>query len=288
MIGLRLENVSKRFTAPGGVTVNALDKLSLAVRPGEFVVVVGPNGSGKSTLLNLIAGAEHCDKGGIVAVLSDRNEDWTQVSKRQRSRYVSRIHQHPSIGSTEDLTVGEHIRLACLTGLPHPLLSAQRKQTKMVIEEMLQGTALAGKVDALVGELSYGQRQLLALEMAAARDAQIFLLDEPTASLDRGNVALCMERVFELGQRLRATLILVTHDMALAAEFGDRLIVLRNGRLHADIQGATKTGLTPEKVFQLCGFDEAVVAATSRKDLRTSCSSTGVIECHFRVSPRRP
>jgi putative ABC transport system ATP-binding protein len=255
VIGLRLKHVSKRFAAPDGGVITALEDLSLDITAGEFVVIVGPNASGKSTLLNLVAGRYQTDEGAIIAVFAGRERDWTRTSSQNRSRHIARIHQDPTAGTASDLTVVEHLRLAGLSRLPVPFVTAVPTRTRAAIRERLGATALSTKTDALVSELSHGQRQLLALEMAATRSAQILLLDEPTASLDRNNAAFCMRRAQELQMQLQATVLLVTHDMAVAAQFGDRLLVLRDGRLHADVGGAEKTRLRPEDVFRLCGFD---------------------------------
>jgi putative tryptophan/tyrosine transport system ATP-binding protein len=254
MIGLVFQNVSKRFAVPGGI-VGALENLDLEVVSGEFVVIVGPNGSGKSTLLNLVAGTEQPDAGALLATFPDRRRDWTHSSSRSRSRHIARIYQDPAAGTASQLTVTEHLRLAELTRMPNPLLTALSARSREMIGKRLGVTALSDKSDALVGELSHGQRQLLALEIAAIRSAKIMLLDEPTASLDRNNSAFCMRRVQELHLQLGATTLLVTHDMAIAAQFGDRLVVLRDGKLQADVRGAEKDALTPEDVFRLCGFD---------------------------------
>lgn len=260
MIGLRLKQISKRFVAPDGGAIIALEDLSVEIAPGQFVVVVGPNGSGKSTLLNLVAGQEHPDLGTVTANIEGRDRDWTHVSSRRRSRYVARIHQDPAAGTAGDLTVSEHLRLGELSRVPIPFLTAVPSRSRKTMGDRLS-SALSTKVDANVSELSHGQRQLLALEMAAARSAQILLLDEPTASLDRDNAAFCMRRTRELQTQLHTTILLVTHDMAIAAQFGDRLLVLRDGRLQADMAGVEKAALKPEDVFHLCRFDVPAVAS---------------------------
>lgn len=260
MIGFSVKQVSKRFEAPGGSEVVALESLSLEIDPGEFVVVVGPNGSGKSTLLNLIAGRERPDTGRIFAKLSGGERDWLRISPGKRSVYIARIHQDPSAGTAADLSVAEHLRLATLERLPAPFGAAISGRMRQAFAARLEPVGLASRLDVSAGDLSHGQRQLLGLEMAAMRRAQLLVLDEPTASLDRKNASFCMRRIQEFHEELRATVLLVTHDMADAAQFGQRLIVLKDGRLHADLSGPKKAALRPEDVFRLAGFDVAVPA----------------------------
>jgi putative ABC transport system ATP-binding protein len=251
------------------LVVTALKDLSLDIAAGEFVVIVGPNASGKSTLLELIAGCEHPDSGAIMAKVAGQEQDWTRDPMASRSRYIARIHQDPTVGTADDLTVIEHLRLAGLSRAPIPFVNSVPAGVRRAIGARLSTTVIAARSDALVSELSYGQRQLLALEMAATRSAKILLLDEPTASLDRANTAFCMRRVQEFHQKQRPTILLVTHDMAVAAHFGDRLIVFRDGRLRADLAGAQKAALRPADVFHLCGFD-ALIPAEAPSSLRTS------------------
>lgn len=250
MIALSLRGVSKSFAASSGV-IRALDGFSLDIPAGQFVVIVGPNGSGKSTLLNLIAGTEHLDSGTIRAVDKHGDFDWGALPATDRSRRLSRVHQDPKRGSASELSVGEHLRLAELSHAPNPFLVALTAQRKAALSEIIMGSALQGRIDAAAGDLSGGQRQLLALEMATARKTDLLLLDEPTASLDRGNSALCLDRIEALQRERSSTTVLVTHDLTAAARIGDRLIVLADGRVTADVAGPAKSILKPEDVFRL-------------------------------------
>lgn len=262
MIALRLDRIRKRFIAPDGGAISAIDDLSVDIAGGSFVVIVGPNASGKSTFLNLVAGRERPDIGTITAKLDGYEQDWTNTCATDRSQYIARVHQDPTAGTADDLTVIEHLRLVQLPRAATPFGAAVATEFHRSTKLRLGNTTLATKLGAMVSELSYGQRQLLALEMAAARSAKILLLDEPTASLDRANTAFCMRRVEELRNELRATVLLVTHDMAVAAQFGERLLVLRDGKLRSDLSGAEKAPLKAADIFHLCGFDAPALVKT--------------------------
>lgn len=251
MIGLTFSGVSKRFQAPIGEIV-ALAGLDLAIPAGQFAVIVGANGSGKSTLLNVAAGDDRPDSGTIKAVLAAEETEWSGLPANQRSQRVARVHQDPARGAAEELTVAEHLRLVRLGARPAVFAPALSRRDRADLADRLRGSAIEAKFDAAVAELSGGQRQLLALEMAVARRADLWLLDEPTAALDRHNAAFCLERTGALQRALGITVLLVTHDLNAASRLGDRLIVLQDGKLKADIDGAAKARLSPEDIFRLC------------------------------------
>lgn len=253
MIKLQLKGVSKHFAAPDGEVTVALDNISLAIAQGEFVIIVGPNGSGKSTLMKVLSGRERTSSGTITAVVDGKRHDWNHPNARMRKR-IGQIRQDPVAGTVDELTVAENLRFASLPRYPLPFRRALPAAWLRRAQETLSIASLATKTGAFASELSHGQRQLLALEMAAARSVQLLLLDEPTASLDRKNANFCMQRVEALRAQLAATVLLVTHDMVIASEYGDRLLILRDGKIVADLVGDEKRNLGPEDVFRLSGF----------------------------------
>jgi putative ABC transport system ATP-binding protein len=257
MIELELSNVSKKYPLQGGGETEVLKGVSATLAPGEFTVVVGPNGSGKTTLLNLLAGAIKADDGEVRARQDGRDLDWNGLPRHIRSRYVVRIHQDSTLGSVTDLDVEENMRLAALPGRALPWRRAISSRWRNRVTEVFVGTRLDRKARVAAGDLSLGQRQLLALEMVAVRSGRLFLLDEPTASLDRASAAICIARADKLVREMPATAVLVTHDLALAAVFGDRLLVLLDGTIAHDFSGAAKRALTAEDLFRLCQFDQA-------------------------------
>jgi len=256
MLALRIQNVSKRFVYPGGNSVEALRDVSVNIQPSEFVMIVGANGSGKSTFLNVIAGQMVPDSGAIYATVDKRERNWSTASARSRGRLVARVHQDPRAGSVDDLSVLENLRLSTFAGLPSPLLPSLFGTRKRQLQGIIAQTPLSDKGAALAGELSQGQRQLLALEMAAGRNVKLFLLDEHTASLDRANAAATMVRTEQLCSALGATTLMITHDLLIAKQYGNRLLVFQDGRIASDIQGSDKRALTVADIARLSGFAE--------------------------------
>jgi putative tryptophan/tyrosine transport system ATP-binding protein len=251
MTGVVLDSVSKRFRGPGG-TVTALNDVSLEVPSGQFVVLVGHNGSGKSTFLKLLAGRDEADTGKIVidpVAVDPAISDSSTVS--------TFVAQDPRRGTADDLTVAEHLELARLRRIPRPFGRAVRGGQQAEAARQPRARALQSRVQAEAETLSGGERQLLALEMAAATGTKLFLLDEPTASLDRSNANYCLAEIERMSAELGATIFLVTHDLFAAARMGDRLLVLVDGRISCDMSKESKGALTAEDILRLVDSGEA-------------------------------
>ena len=214
-----IEVVDVRKTFDRGV-VKALDGLSLTFAPGEFVAVTGPSGCGKSTLLHLLAALDTPDSGSICV----EGNDLTHL--RHADRY-----RREEIGIVFQL----HNLLPQLTALENveiPMLGTERRRRDQHERALmlLAATGLAGKERRRPPELSGGERQRVAIARALANEPHVLLADEPTGNLDSEAV----EQVLELLGRLRIdrpiTIVLVTHDPAVAAA-ADRLVHLRDGRI---------------------------------------------------------
>lgn len=239
-----LEQASKRFRGPGDESIDALRGIDVSFRGGEMVIVVGPNGAGKSTLLDLLDGTYPPDAGRV------------HFAGKAGCARARRLRQDPCAGTVGDMTLSENLALADLPAVPRFWKSATPRSRRRAFASDITLTALGSiRPNRRADELSYGQRQLLGLEMAGRQHVELLLLDEPTASLDRRNARTCLERAGELTQRLGLITLVVTHDMGLAAEFGTRLLVLREGRIVADLCGAQKAVLSATDIFSLCGFD---------------------------------
>jgi putative ABC transport system ATP-binding protein len=239
---LELTGVTKRFAQPGQTEVLALDDVTLRVQKGEFVMVVGHNGSGKSTLLNVVSGDLSPDAGSL---------RWSTTGGRPR---VARVRQAPGDGTFPDLSVLENFQIFNLRGVPSVLRTQPRAAVRSDATVCAQRHALAGRLDQRVSELSGGQRQLLALDLAMARAPDVLLLDEHTASLDRQNADRCMSATARLAEDTRTTVIMVTHNLSYALRYGDVLVVLRDGRLIQRLSGREKDRLSLPDLMRLCGF----------------------------------
>lgn len=239
---LSLEGVSVSYPAPGGSRVRVITDLDLRVGESEYVVVIGANGAGKSTLLNAIAGAVSTESGQIRIV----GETVGSMSLRRRSELVSRVFQDPSMGVCGDLTIGENLALGLMKGTRHSpwrrALTGHRQERAM---ELLRdyGSTLDARLSDAIASLSGGQRQLVALTVALARVPRLLLLDEHTSALDPEIGHIVMERTDRAIRDNQVTTIMVTHNMRQAARYGDRLLIMSQGRIVADISADEKAEL---------------------------------------------
>jgi putative ABC transport system ATP-binding protein len=254
-IRMRIRRLTKTFHGDGSGSVHALRDFALDIAPGEFIVIVGPNGSGKSTLLNLLAG-DYLPDGGEISLLGSHSPmDWLKMPRWQRAAYLARVHQDPRRGTVPGMTVWENLRLAASWQVcPSPFRFGATGHNRAWFCDRLAGLGLADKIDSRVGDLSHGQRQLLALELAMLRKPAFLLADEHAASLDQANAHKCLDATVRLGRELLTTVIMVTHNLMDALSHGDRLVVMREGRVAKDLAGEQKQKLALRDLLDLCGY----------------------------------
>jgi multiple sugar transport system ATP-binding protein len=212
-VGVRLDGVSKRFK--GGV--DAISDVTLDVEPGEFMALVGPSGCGKSTLLRIIAGLEEVS-GGRVQI---GDEDVTTSLPQERD--VAMVFQsyalYPRMSVRRNMGFGLRMRRVS---------KALRERRVQEVAEIL---ALEHLLDRRPGALSGGQRQRVAMGRAIVREPRVFLMDEPLSNLDAKLRVSMRAQLSLLHQRLGVTTVYVTHDQVEAMTLGQRVAVLRDGRL---------------------------------------------------------
>ena len=216
---IELRQLTRRLPS-GDRELTILDHVDLSVEPGEFIAVLGPSGSGKSTLLALMAGLDRPTSGEVridgVAIQS-MSEDELALLRRRKIGFVFQSFQ--LLGN---LTARENILLPIeLLGRPDPLARA---------DELLDAVGLADRGHHYPSQLSGGEQQRVALARAFAARPPILLADEPTGNLDGATGRKILQLLTELRRSDMTTLVLVTHDPAVAA-LADRLIHLRDGRV---------------------------------------------------------
>jgi multiple sugar transport system ATP-binding protein len=213
MANIELENVSKVFS--GGIV--AVDDVTLEIGDGEFVVFVGPSGCGKSTLLRMIAGLEEVSAGRI----SISGQDVTDLAPR--SRDIAMVFQ--SYALYPHMTVRQNI------GYSLKVRRAPKEEAKRRVEEVAALLGLEELLDRRPAHLSGGQRQRVAMGRAIVREPKAFLMDEPLSNLDAKLRVGMRASLAQLHRRLGTTTVYVTHDQTEAMTLGQRVAVIRDGRI---------------------------------------------------------
>ena len=207
----------------GETTVRALDGVSLTVPQGEFLALLGTSGSGKSTLLNLIAGLDHPSDGSLRIFDQDLGGMSRKDLSLHRRRNVGIIFQ--SFNLVPSMTAAENVALAMIfAGVPRPEREARASA-------LLESVGLKGRQHHRPKELSGGEQQRVAIARALSNNPQILLADEPTGNLDSRTSAEIMRLLQDLNVRDGRTVIMVTHDPALAASYAHRTITLLDGAI---------------------------------------------------------
>lgn len=246
---LQVKSVKKSFNIG---TVNekvALDNISLTLNEGDFITVIGGNGAGKSTLLNLIAGVHDLDSGQVII----DEVDVSLMKEHKRAHYVGRVFQDPMMGTASDMDIAENLSLANKRGLKRGfkfgISSVDEKMFKEKLE--LLDLGLDTRLHDKVGLLSGGQRQALTLLMATLKKPKLLLLDEHTAALDPKTAKKVLQLTEQLVKRDNLTTFMVTHNMQDAIDYGNRLIMMYNGKIMFDINEDDKKNLTVNDLLDM-------------------------------------
>ncbi len=236
---LQLRGVRKVFARGTIDEVKALGGVDLEVYERDFVTIIGSNGAGKSTLLNIVAGVYPPERGGRVVISGD---NVTNLKEYKRAAYVGRVWQQPEAGTARNLSIEENLSLALLRGQPRGLQSAISRKRRQLFREALAvlGLGLEDRLNTPVGTLSGGQRQALALVMATISRPTILLLDEHIATLDPKTAQTVLQLSDMIIEREKMTAIMVTHNMEIALNYGNRLIMMHKGSIIVDIGEADK------------------------------------------------
>ena len=221
-----VKNLEKTFVSESE-SLTVLSDLNLELPKGKKIVITGESGSGKSTLLNIIGGIESATRGSVTAY-SGENEEWevTSLKEKELSRYRSNftglIFQFHYL--LKDFTALENI---CM---PYLIAGGSKKEALQKAEKLLDDVGLYERKNHLPSQLSGGERQRVAVARALINDPELILADEPTGNLDPGNALLISRLLFSMVEKYQKTLLLVTHDMKIAAG-GDLIYRIKEGHL---------------------------------------------------------
>jgi putative ABC transport system ATP-binding protein len=227
---IRTEQLCRHYRM-GDALIRAVDGITVEVRAGEFVALLGSSGSGKSSALNLIAGLDRPTSGSVVV----EQRDLSQLSRKELAAY--RLHTvgmvFQSFNLIPSMTLAENVEL------PMRFAEIDRGKRDGLAREALSRVGLQGRMNHRPSELSGGEQQRAALARALINRPQLLLADEPTGNLDSRTGTEIMNMVREFNQQLGMTVVMVTHERALAERYAERLIFLADGKLVGDESNST-------------------------------------------------
>jgi putative ABC transport system ATP-binding protein len=227
-----------RYYRMGDTVIRAVDGVTLSVKTGEFVALLGTSGSGKSSVLNLIAGLDRPTSGNVIVQQRNLSELSRQDLARYRLHTVGMVFQ--SFNLIASMTLAENVEL------PMRFAEVDRGKRDNLVRGALARVGLQARMNHRPSELSGGEQQRAALARALINRPQLLLADEPTGNLDSRTGNEIMNMISEFNQHLGMTVVMVTHERALAERYAQRLIFLADGKLVRDesISAATAGNTT--------------------------------------------
>jgi len=230
---IRSENVCRHYKM-GETLIRAVDGVSLDVRAGEFVALLGSSGSGKSSMLNLIAGLDRPTSGSVIV----QDRDLAKMSREELAKYrlhvVGMVFQ--SFNLIASMTLLENVEL------PLRFAEVDRGKRETMAREALERVGLKARLDHRPSELSGGEQQRAALARALINRPKLLLADEPTGNLDSHTGTEIMNMVRDFNRELGMTVVMVTHERALAERYVQRMVFLADGKLVDDRSNSPSAG----------------------------------------------
>jgi len=225
IIAIRSENLCRHYRM-GETIIRAVDGVSIEVASGEFVALLGSSGSGKSSMLNLIAGLDRPTSGSVVV----QDRDLAKLSREELAKYrlhvVGMVFQ--SFNLIASMTLAENVEL------PLRFAEVERGKRDILSRDALERVGLRARLHHRPSELSGGEQQRAALARALINRPKLLLADEPTGNLDSHTGTEIMNMLAEFNRELGMTVVMVTHERALAERYAQRMIFLADGKLVDD------------------------------------------------------
>ncbi len=229
-------------------TAEVVRGISAEVERGEWIGLIGPNGAGKTTVLRAVAGLVPYD-----GRLSLEGHEVRESRRRDIARRLALVPQSPHI--PPELTVAEYVLLGRTAHIAY--LAMEGRSDRIAAQRALERLELEGFAERTLGSLSGGELQRAVLARALAQEAPVLLLDEPTSALDLGHQQQALELVDLLRHEHALTVIAAMHDLTLAAQYSDRLLLLDGGRIVAD--GPAGEVLSEERIAEHYGARVQIV-----------------------------
>lgn len=230
---LEIKNLIKKFPGHFEPTIN---DLCLTIKEGDFCILLGANGSGKSTFLKLISGEYEKDKGDIVNI---------------PEKDIALVVQDINKGIIPELTLLENIILSSKGHLKSKLSFYSKQKQNIINKVKSLNLGLEKYIDKPMSCLSGGQKQMIATLMAVSSEPKLLLLDEHTSALDPTTAKMLMNYTANHIESMNTTAIMITHKLDEAVKYGNRLLIMSEGKIVLDLDQKQKSLLTEEKILNL-------------------------------------
>jgi len=246
---IKIENLNVVFNKGTPDENHALKNINLEINKGDFITVIGSNGAGKSTLYNAIAGTLMPESGHIF--LDEENREITFEKEYKRARYIGRIFQNPLLGTAGKMSLEDNMMICSKKGWKGLRISLTGKMREYFRSQLkILDMGLENRLNDNVNQFSGGQRQALTLLMAVMSKPDLLLLDEHTAALDPTNADIVMKLTRQFAEEYNLTVMMVTHNMKHALEYGNRLLMMDGGEIILDVKGQEKADLTMDDIVE--------------------------------------
>ena len=245
---IELKNLHVSVNRASSRELEILHGLNLKIMPQDFITIIGTNGAGKSTLFNTIAGNLPVTSGEIYHC----GHRITRMSEEKRSSFIARVFQDPKLGTAPRMTVAENLLLAQKRGQRRILRLRQLEKNLPAYKKLtaLAGNGLEKRLQTATAGLSGGQRQTLSFLMATLKKPDLLLLDEHTAALDPQSSQRLLKLTDQKIRQDKLTALMITHHLQDALQYGNRLLVLKKGKIEKDFNQEEKKALRLGDLYQ--------------------------------------